>query len=62
MFQNSYQNGGYFDFFDPKGSSFSDTANPDKLKPIMKTANLPATCKVFDKDLKSTTILTQPLL
>lgn len=32
MFQNSYQNGGYFDFFDPKGKCFFDCSQPRQAK------------------------------
>jgi len=59
MFQNSYQNGTHFDFFDPKGTVSSHLVNPDKLKPLYKPTNLPANHKVFDKDLKSTSSNTQ---
>ena len=57
MYQNSYQNGTYFDLFDPKSIPPSILVNQDKLKPLFKTANTPANNKVFDKDLKSITYL-----
>ena len=49
MFQNSYQNGSYFDFFDPKGTLPSTPANQDKLKPLYKTTNIQPNHKIFDK-------------
>ena len=53
MFQNSYQNGSYFDFFDPKCTYAYTLANQDKLKPLYKTVNIPVNHKIFDKELKS---------
>lgn len=53
MFQNSYQNGTYFDVFDPKSSRFANSASQDKLKLLYRMANVHANNKVFDKDLKS---------
>ena len=49
MFQNSYQNGSYFDFFDPKCTIIRHIANQDKLKPLYKTTNIPVNHKIFDK-------------
>jgi hypothetical protein len=54
MFQNSYQNGTYFDLFDPKRIPPPHAVPADKLKSLYRTVNVTANNKVFDKDLKST--------
>lgn len=53
MFQNSYQNGTYFDLFDPKSKNSHHTASQDKLKNVYKVSNVHGNNKVFDKQLKS---------
>jgi hypothetical protein len=57
MFQNSYQNGTYFDLFDPKGTLIPIVAGQDKLKMLYRTMNVQGNNKVFDKELKSTILL-----
>lgn len=46
MFQNSFQNGNYFELFDPKTPA-------DKIKNLFKMTNVSPNNKVFDKDLKT---------
>ena len=60
MFQNSYQNGTYFDLLDPKGSRRIDSAQADKLKQLYRTNNPNINHKIFDKELKSNHPVTQP--
>jgi hypothetical protein len=54
MFQNSFQNGNYFELFDPKSTFFLQSASQDKQKNLYKLVNISnLNNKVFDKDLKS---------
>lgn len=53
MFQNSYQNGTYFDLFDPKSIISFTSASQDKLKLLYRAVNVQGNNKIFDKDLKS---------
>lgn len=53
MFQNSYQNGTFFELFDPKRTSHCYSEPQDKTKNLYKLQNVQATHKVFDKSLKS---------
>lgn len=54
MFQNSFQNGNYFELFDPKGNLFHNfQVAQDKQKNLFKLVNINVNNKVFDKDLKS---------
>lgn len=57
MFQNSYQNGIYFELFDPKGIKSSYSASQDKIKSLYKLQNVQTNFKIFDKNLKSIHIL-----
>jgi hypothetical protein len=53
MFQNSYQNGIFFEVFDPKRNSMLISVPQDKTKNLYKLQNAQANFKVFDKNLKS---------
>lgn len=54
MFQNSFQNGSYFELYDPKSKIIIYIlAAQDKLKNLFKITNVHGNNKVFDKDLKS---------
>jgi hypothetical protein len=54
MFQNSFQNGSYFELYDPKSIFIVYIlAAQDKLKNLFKITNVHGNNKVFDKDLKS---------
>lgn len=57
MFQNSYQNGAYFQLFDPKGTNLLHSASQDKTKNLFKLQAVGANNKVFDKELKSIKLL-----
>ena len=56
MFQNSFQNGNYFELFDPKSIlnnyKYWYIVAVDKVKNLYKTTSS-SNIKVFDKDLKS---------
>ena len=55
MFQNSYQNGTYFDLYDPKGKNLDFMiVSQDKVKNLYKISNVHGNNKIFDKQLKST--------
>jgi len=51
MFQNSFQNGNYFELYDPKSNFFSDSVSQDKQKNLFKIVNISnlANTKIFDK-------------
>ena len=54
MFQNSFQNGNYFELFDPKRTFHIYIVAQDKQKNLYKLVNISnLNNKVFDKDLKS---------
>lgn len=55
MFQNSFQNGNYFELFDPKSIPFPlYKVSADKQKNLYKLVNISnLNNKVFDKELKS---------
>lgn len=53
MFQNSFQNGNYFELFDPKSNILSYLVPQDKQKNLFKLINISNNNKIFDKDLKS---------
>jgi hypothetical protein len=54
MFQNSFQNGTYFELYDPKSNIIIKIlVAQDKLKNLFKITNVHGNNKVFDKDLKS---------
>lgn len=55
MFQNSYQNGTFFELYDPKGTPSLMVVSQDKIKTLFRMTNAQVNNKVFDKDLKSTT-------